>query len=170
MSGEFAKGSYVVYGKMGVCRLMDKQTMSFGGDSGEYYVLLPVSDDRSSVYVPCDNPNLMARLRTLLTPQQIGDILAGVDDSRLEWIDDRTERQATFRGIMGADDRLQLMRLIRCLYCKKQEKIAAGKRLSAMDEGYLQDAIRLVEEEFAIALDIPRNRVSEYIRSRIEGE
>lgn len=170
MSEELTKGCYVVYGKTGVCRLLDKQVMSFGNGSAEYYVLAPVSDERSSVYVPCDNPKLMERLRRLLKPQQITDILDGVDEGQIDWIDDRTERQVAFRQIVGSDDHLQLMRLIRCLYCKKQEKQAAGKRLSAMDESYLQDAVRLVEEEFAIALDIPRRRVGEFIRQHIEGE
>ena len=170
MGQEFAIGSHVVYGKTGVCLLTAKQILTVGGNSEEYYVLLPISDPRSSVYVPCANPLLTARLRPLLTREQIEAILDGVDDTSMEWLDDRTERQVAFRRIMGSDDRLQLIRMIRCLYCKKQEKTAAGKRLSTMDETTLQDAVRQLEEEFSTALGISRSGVSAYIRTRIEGE
>lgn len=169
MSQQFTKDSYVVYGKMGVCRVTDRQTMAVGGEKGEYYVLSPVSDARSSVYVPCDNPQLMGRMRPLLTTRQIETMLAGVDDRQIEWIDDRNERSAAFRAVVAAGDRQELMRLIRCLYGKKQEKLAAGKRLSTMDETMLQDCIRLVEEEFAIALEISRSEVASFIRQRLDG-
>ena len=168
MSQQVEKDSFVVYGKMGVCRVLDRQTMAIGGEKGEYYVLCPVSDERSSVDVPCNNPQLMGRLRPLLTREQIDAMLAGVDDRQIDWIDDRNERSTAFRAVVSAGDRQELMRLIRCLYRKKQEKVANGKRLSSMDEALLQDSIRLVEEEFALALDIPRNEVAPFIRQRLE--
>ncbi len=169
MSSGYAKDSFVVYGKMGVCRVMDRQTMTFGAaGSGEYYVLCPVSDSRSSVYVPCDNPELTGRLRPLLTARQIEDVLSGVSTEQQEWIDDRNTRQSVFRGILSAGDRQKQMRLIRCIYQKKQEKLAAGKRLSTMDETILQDAVRLVEEEFSLALDIPMSKVADYIQQRLD--
>jgi len=170
MGEEFKKDDYIVYGKTGVCRLVGKQTMSFGDGSGEYYVLAPIGDPASSLYVPCDNPLLMERLRPLLTKQQIEELLAGMDGTEQLWIGDRNERQSVFRRIIVGDDRLQQIRLIRCLHHKRQEKEMAGRRLSAMDETLLQDAVRLVEEEFSLALDIPRNKVSVYIIDRIGKE
>ena len=79
MNGSIQKGEYVVYGKVGVCRVVDRQQMSFGaGGGGEYYVLAPESDPHSSVYVPCGNRTLMERLRPLMTQQEIEDMLAKI--------------------------------------------------------------------------------------------
>ncbi|MBQ8683047.1 MAG: hypothetical protein IJ518_00845 [Clostridia bacterium] len=166
---QFAKGSYVVYGKMGVCEVLDRQVMAIGGEKGEYYVLGPVSDPRSSVYVPCDNVQLMGRLRPLLTHQEIEAMLDDVDNRQIDWVDDRNQRSAAFRAVVSSGDRQELLRLIRCLYRKKQEKVADGKRLSSMDETLLQECIRLVEEEFALALDIPQYEVGAFIRQRLDG-
>ncbi len=168
MSQQYENGSYVVYGKMGVCRVVEQKRMSFGGEVGDYYVLCPVSDSRSSVYVPCGNPQLMERIRPLLTREAIEVMLAGVDERQIHWIEDRNLRLQAFKEIQAAGDRQELMRLIRCLYKKKQEKAAAGKRLSSMDEMILGECIRLVEEEFALALDIPQSKVAAFIHQRLD--
>lgn len=168
MSEVFEKEQYVVYGKMGVCRVVDRQMLTFGGAKEEYYVLAPARDPRSSVYVPCANEALMARLRPLLTKDEIDDILSHVTQEDIPWTEDRGERASQFRAIIGGGDRRQIVRLVRCLYAKKQEKTAAGKKLSAADEAFLQECIRLVEEEFVLVLGITPAQVGDYIRERVE--
>lgn len=78
MCKQFAAGERVVYGKMGVCLVTDRQVMAFGGESEEYYILQPQRDPRSSIYVPCGNALLMAKLRPLLSKEEIDTILQGV--------------------------------------------------------------------------------------------
>ncbi len=168
MQESVKKGSHVVYGKIGVCRVEDKVTMSFGDRSGEYYVLYPVSDTRSAVYVPCDNTELTTRMQPLLTREEIDALLLGVEGECLDWIEDKDERRSAFREVLAQGDRRQLLLLIRCLFGKKQEKLAGSKRLSSADEMLLQEAVRLLEEEFSTALDIPRESVEKYIRQRLE--
>lgn len=167
MSEVFEKEQYVVYGKMGVCRVIDRQMLSFGGDKEEYYILSPVRDPRSSVYVPCANEMLMGRLRPLLTKAEIDDVLSSVTQADIPWTEDRGERTAQFRTIISDGDRRQIVRLVRCLYAKKQEKTIEGKKFSTADEMFLQECVRLVEEEFALALDISAEQVGNYIRERI---
>ena len=137
----------------------------FGG--GLYYVLSPIGDSRSSVYVPCDNPDLVARMRPLLSREEIDLLLSDADDVKIAWIDDRNERAALYRSITVGGDRRELIRLICCLMRKKQERLAAGKHLSTMDENVLQESIRLVEEEFSMVLGIPNREVDLYIQERL---
>lgn len=167
MSEIFEQEQYVVYGKMGVCRVIDRQKLAFGGEKEEYYILEPERDPCSSVYVPCANETLMARLRPLLTKGEIDDILSCVTQADIPWTEDRGERATQFRAIIGGGDRRQIVRLVRCLYEKKQEQLAAGKKLSAADEAFLQECIRLIEEEFVLALGITAEQVGDYIRERI---
>ena len=161
MKEQFPKDTYVVYGKMGVCRVADRRMMSFGADAQEYYVLCPQSDPRSSVYVPCQNEQLMARLQALLSKEEIDSLLS---EQEIDWIEDKNARASYFRGVLNQGDRRRLLQLIRCLYARKQEKIAEGKKLAAADEVTLQECVRQVEEEFSLVLQIPRNQVGEYIR------
>ncbi len=161
-------GQLVVYGKMGVCRVIDCTMMSFdAADKSEYYVLEPLRDKRSVVYVPCDNAMLMARIRPLLTRAEIDALLAGVSETEVAWVDDRVERASTFRRILGAGDRQQIVRMVHCLLHKRAEKAAAGKRLSGADEAVLQECMRLIEEEFSLTLEIPTEEVAAYIEHRL---
>ena len=163
MSDAAKIGTHVLYGKTGVCLVKEQTTMA----GGLYYVLSPVSDSRSSVYVPCGNVELMARMRPLLTREEIDGMLSDVDTVRLAWIDDRNERAMLYRTITGSGDRKELVRLLACLMRKKQERIAIGKRLSAMDENFLQECVRLVQEEFSMVLGIATKEVGLYIQERL---
>ncbi len=168
MSRPYENGQYVVYGKVGVCRVVDCCPMHFGGaGGGEYYSLAPQSDPKSLVYVPCDNEALMARLRPLMAKTEIDALLQDVTEEPVDWIEDRNERSSAFRRIVAEGDRRQIVRLIRCLNQKKQERAQKGKKLSGTDETMLQECVRLVDEEFSLALDIPRTQVGDYIRQRL---
>lgn len=168
MSGAAKIGTYVLYGKTGVCLVKEQTTMSYGAAGGGlYYVLSPISDGRSSVYVPCDNPDLVARMRPLLTREEIDSLLTDADEVKLAWIDDRNERAMLYRSVTGGGDRKELIRLLCCLFRKKQERAEAGKRLSTMDESTLQECVRLVEEEFSMVLGIPSGQVGSYILERL---
>lgn len=156
-------GAYVMYGKTGVCLIKEKTTMS----GGQYYVLAPISDSRSSVYVPCDNAALVARMLPLLTVEEIDGLLSCADEVRLAWIDDRNERGMLYRTILGGGDRKELIRLLCCLMRKKVERLEIGKRLSTMDENVLQECVRLVQEEFSMVLGIDKSEVGPYIQERL---
>lgn len=167
MAEGFQKDEYVVYGKVGVCRVVDHCEMTFGGENGEYYVLSPQSDPRSSLYVPCRNETLMARLRPLMTPREIDDLLDGVGEEPLPWPEEKNERSRLFRAA-AAGDRFLLVRLIRCLYERKRERAALGKRFASADETMLTECVRLLEEELSLSLGMPRSRVPAYIAEHIE--
>lgn len=164
-------GTHVLYGKMGVCFVKEITRMSCGSGSGdEYYVLAPVSDSRSSIYVPCANEELVTRMCPLLTRDEIDALLTGDGVSEMTWVDDRNERGTLYRSITSGNDRRALIRLIRCLCRKKEERQAAGKHLSSMDEGALQECVRLVEEEFSLVLSIPRRDVERYVEEHTVKE
>ena len=160
-------GTHVRYGKMGVCLVAEQKTITMGKESGLYYVLTPISDGRSSVFVPCDNEALVCKMCPLLTREEIDKILSEAEAERLNWIDDRNQRITFYRAVTNGGDRKLLIRLICCLYRKKQEKQEAGKRLSTMDESALQECMRLIDEEFSMVLGIHRTKVVDYILERL---
>lgn len=167
MNQSIAIGTYVLYGKTGVCLVQEQKIIKMGRESGLYYVLSPISDGRSSVFVPCDNAELVARMRPLLTHTEIDTLLSDADAERQLWIDDRNERSALYRRVTAEGDRRLLIRVICCLFRKKHERQEMGKRLSMMDESALQECMRLIDEEFSLVLDIPRDEVVNYILERI---
>jgi len=106
-------------------------------------------------------------MRPLLTREEINALLDDADTVRMDWVEDRNERAMLYRTVTGGGDRKELVRLLACLMRKKQERIAMGKRLSSMDENFLQECVRLVQEEFSMVLGIPEREVGPYIQERL---
>ena len=167
MSPSIAIGTHVLYGKTGVCLVQERKDMRIGKKSSFYYVLLPIGDGRSSVYVPCDNEELVARMRPLLTRDEIDTLLSDADMEQQPWLEDRTARSNLYRAVMADGDRRQLIRVICCLFRKKHERMEQGKRLSTMDDAALHECVRLIDEEFSMVLNIPSADVMDYILERI---
>lgn len=165
----FEKGTYVVYGKTGVCCVEGCEEMAFSGtDKAMYYVLRPHRDASSRVYVPRDNEMLMSRMRPIFTKEEIDDLLRGARLDEVEWIEDKNERMIQYRAILTQGDRRRLVCLVRRLFEVQSERVASGKKLSAADEQLLKECVRLVEEEFSIVLGISSQQVDKYIRTIVE--
>ena len=62
----------------------------------------------------------------------------------------------------------KLLLMIRCIYMKKRELLPLGKKLPTTDENTLKAAEKLVEEEFAYSLELPRTDVGKYIRRLLD--
>lgn len=61
-------GGYVSYRSDGVCKIIDIRKENFGvvGKDTLYYVLSPVSDEKSTFFVPVDNEALVSMMRKVL--------------------------------------------------------------------------------------------------------
>ena len=64
-------GDKVCYGTEGVCSIVRIQEMKVGGAKGKYYVLRPIYRESATVYVPLDNERLIARMRPVLSQQEL---------------------------------------------------------------------------------------------------
>ena len=69
----FEIGSYVMYRAEGVCKISDIRDESFGAIGGQekYYILSPLNDDKSTVYVPMGNDALLGMMRPLMSAEEI---------------------------------------------------------------------------------------------------
>lgn len=152
----------VVYGSTGVCRIVDIRREKFGSRTDrEYYVLCPVYGQGSTLYVPTDSPN--ARMRPILTPDEVHDLIDAMPDISDEWIGDDQVRKALFQEILQTCDQRGLIRLIRTVHRRRSELTEKGKGISSSDAEATKAAERLLQNEFAIALDIPPDQVVAYI-------
>ena len=163
MSYLYAIGDCVVYGTNGVCVIDDVRKLDYAGRN-DFYILKPISNKNSTYYVPVDCDDIDLRLRRTLSKQEIDLIIKSVKDEDTLWIDDKKKRNETFRQILKSNDQQKLLRLAGCIYQKKNELEADGKRLSSADETALQMAENAVNGEFGFVLGIEENSVGEYIR------
>lgn len=165
MEMAYKKGDHVRYGANGVCVVADIETMTSMDRRSikDYYVLRPVADSGTKIFVPLDNPALLGKIHAILTPAEIDEAIRQSARDPLPWLSDRNRRAEAFKDILKAAEALPLLQLCCCIHARRLHLSQEGKRLSGSDETILKQAERLVENEFAFSLNIPRAEVGAYI-------
>ncbi len=161
-------GETVCYAMQGVCEVKEITVRQIGRERKEYYVLQPVFDERSTVYIPADNENLLSNVRAVVSKQEVDDIISSLDDESVEWIDNDLERKEHFDRVIKKGNRKELLQIINMLYLRQEDLKAQKRHFHISDERFLKDAERLLHNEFAYVLDISPDEVAPYILSRIK--
>lgn len=162
----YEKGDFVNYGTQGICQVEDIRTIKPDrrSQAHDYYVLRPLHQDNASVFVPVDNQSLAARMRPVLSREEIEETIMSVKDQALLWVSDRKERTALFQKILIRRDERELLLLGSCLYTKAREN---PKGLSASDAQTLKKVESVIEQEFSFALQMHAQDVGAYIRKKL---
>ena len=161
-------GQIVLYGTEGACRISEICKMKVGHKREEYYVLHPIHREGSTVFVPLNNEALLSKMRPLLSREEIHELIDRVSLEEPFWIEDASERKVEYQRILLSTQREDLLRMIRALYQRRSQLRERGKHLRGSDEQMLRDAEKLLNDEFALVLEIKPREVPEYIQSRIK--
>jgi CarD family transcriptional regulator len=128
----------------------------------QYYVLKPLCNNTSTLFVPTANQQLVSKMRRILTEDEAEAILRDLPPCG-DWNDNKQERSEQFRAIITEGSCVELIRLIRLVRTHEQEQLAGGKRLHITDERFLKEAEKMICEEFSLVLHISRDEVLERI-------
>ena len=166
-----ALGQTVVYGTQGVCTVREISMLKLGKAKGEYYVLSPIDDPGSTVYVPTANEKLMSKLHPVLTGEEARAMIAEAVREPLEWIVSDNERKNVCDEIVKNGDRKQLLRMAGMLYRRREALKDQKKHFHNVDAQYLKTAERMLHGELAYVFGISADEAAEYIRRRAaEGD
>lgn len=160
--------SYVIYGDNGVCLVADKRKEKFAGVIREYYILKPINNDGATLFVPADNEELLAKMRSILSKEEILAIIHSLPGEQVEFEENNKIREAYYNDVFERGDRRELLLLIKSLYNHKKERKEEGKKLWTIDENAMKHAEKLVYEEFGTVLDIPQEEVVDFIIAEVE--
>ncbi|MCI8400743.1 MAG: CarD family transcriptional regulator [Lachnospiraceae bacterium] len=162
-------GEMVLYGAAGACRVKEICTKKFGdGQEREYYVLTPLHDGRTTLYVPVDNQALHAKMRKLLSAGELEELLLSVPREEEIWISDEKVRQETYRNTIKKADRRELIGMTKTLYNRRKQMMAAGRKLHVADERLYREAEKLLCDEFVVVLGLEASQVMPFILGRLE--
>ena len=163
----FKIGDHVVYGSKGVCAVADITQMKMPGAEMErpYYVLHPVWDAGARVYLPADSEK--AVIRKVITEEEGKQLIEEIPDIACLAVAEDKKREQDYKDVMRTCDCRRLISLIKTLAARKEERIAAGKKNTALDERYLRVAEHELYDELAIALNQSKEEVTVRVRSII---
>ena len=161
-------GALVVYGVEGVCQVSEIISQSFAGsdEMKDYYVMVPVHNSASKLYVPVDNERLTSKIMELLTYDQIIDLIDRCS-SYNEWIADNKARSRYYKEVLSSYDREKIFALARILYLAKCGKIPEVKKLYVMDEEILRRTSQILYSEISYVVDLSFEDVLPFIAGEI---
>ena len=88
----YNQGDIIVYTTTGLCRIDGIIDRVFNGEEKKYYILKPINDNRATLQVQFDNPITEIKLKTLLSKNEINDIINKVPSIEPFWIENENER------------------------------------------------------------------------------
>ena len=166
----FKVNDTVLYGSYSVCTITDIVSREFGGSPTDYYILKPVYDDKSTVFVPVKNDVLVSRMHKVLTADEIRELISTIPEEKSDWIENENERRTRYSEILHNGDRRELIGMIKSLYENREQLKEHKKRQHLSDERFFRDAEKLLYEEFAHVLDIRRDQVLPFILESIHTD
>lgn len=166
---KYTIGDTIVYGGNGVCKVSGIELKNMFGDGDEqYYVLTPLFiNQASTLYVPVNNEKMTSKIKPVISQREATELVKNIPNIKIEWIEDKNLRKNTFSHLINFGTREDIIGIINLINMHRDALTNEGKRLNMMDEKLLNDALRVMNGEFAVALGILPNEVPDYIHTAI---
>lgn len=157
------KGEYAVHWSGKVCRVEDITEMDFTGTKREYLILSPVRDKAEKIYVPTEKADTI--LRPVLTREAAEELIGRMREIEPLHIKDEKQRAQEYKNAFYSQDYINLVKIAKELYLRKEKRIQNGKSLPSRDAQMMALVEKTFEEEMAIALGVPAKEVREMIEA-----
>ncbi len=165
----FGVGEYIVYGQNGICKVEDiaKLDISGSGEDRWYYILVPERSRESKLFCPTDNNKVV--LRKIVTAKEAMEAIEEADSMEPLHVENDRMRDECYKSVMRSCEIKQWIKIIKTLIIRKKEREAAGKKITATDERYLNAAQEVLFTEVAIATGKDKEEVKELIISAVSA-
>ena len=169
----YQKGEFIIYGSKGVCEITDISTINLGSSKGMiksdknrlYYILCPMNDREGKVFIPVDSEKTI--MRRILSAEEAKELIEGISEIENLWVTDERQREQNYRQAIGSCDCRELVKVIKTLWERNQQRLAQGKKITAMDKKYFKIAEDNLYSELSLSLRIPQEQVRDYITEKV---
>ena len=164
----FETGQWVIYGVHGACRVIGREKQMVNRKRTEYLVLEQLSKADSRFYLPTGNPAALAKLKDVLSAQELEDMLHCADIRRDCWIADENQRKQTYKELLNGGERRALIQMVASLYRYREAQFAAGKKFHQCDDNFLHDAEKALSSEIALVMGKTLEEARNYLRETLK--
>lgn len=166
----FEIGEFIVYGHKGICKVEDITYLDMSGADKDrlYYVLLPVNTKGGKVYSPVDSGKV--ETRKMMTSEEATSLIDEIPEIEQLWVTSDKMREEQYKEAVNGCDCRQWIRIIKTLYMRKKERLAKGKKITAIDEHYLKLAENQLYGELSVALGKEKGEMESFIIQRISRQ
>ena len=161
----FNVGEKVMYSVNGVCEITEITEKVFGKTKMQYYVLKPLYNSNSTLFVPIENKNLTSKMKKLWTKDELDAILSEISKKEIKWNSNDVTRRDEFRNIISYGNVSEILEMIKAIWIQRREQIKKGRKFHISDEMCLKDAEKMIKEEIATVIGVEQEEVIPYIKN-----
>lgn len=159
----------IIYGNTGVCKITDitiPENISLEEDQ-LYYVLQPLNE----TYVVYTPVNTKAFMRLVISAEEAERIIDMIPTIQAEaYYNNRVHGLAEhYETVIKSYNCANIIELTMSIHAKKQIAEQQKRKFGLVDERFMKQAEELIYSEFSLALGIPKNKVPNYIASRVDA-
>lgn len=161
-------GDYVVKANTGICLISDiiMKRLSELSEEKEYYVLVPLDDERARLFVPTASD--ASNIRSALNEEEAWSLIKSIPDIEVRWIESDRMREKEYKDVMRSNDPVALVSIIKNLYIRNREREERGKKVTAVDDRYFKLAENTLYSELAHALGKDKKDMRAVISGTLE--
>lgn len=162
----FKIGDYVAHYKEGVCEVVGIGKIDMGSSDKEYYTLKPIYDAGGTVYTPVDNKR--GQIRDVITKEEAERLISQLPEIEIIGVSNEKQREGLYKEALLHNQCKEWIALIKTSYGRNKERLLAGKKTINVDERYMSIAEKFLYGELAVALDMPRDKVMDYVKRHLD--
>lgn len=159
----FSVGEYVACGSKGVCVVQDITTLKLPGvdQNRKYYILKPIYNAGTTVYVPLDSG--VDTIRAVLGAEEAKRLVEAYPSIPLLSIPNEKMFEQTYKECMKTGSCEEWAKVLKTINDRKEKRLSTGRRMTAVDAKYIHIVEDSLYGELAFALNIPREKMADYL-------
>ena len=164
----FHSGDFIIYGTNGVCQIKEICTSPFDPSSEQmYYVIKPLNAvGNSTIFTPVDNNRIL--MRKTLSPEEIDKLIHSMPNIQVIQAHNDRNRKDVYKTAIQKCDPVEYIKIIKTVGEIRSDLKNTKKRVPDSDIDFEQRAKHCLFSEFAFVLNIPFEKVDEYIQNKID--
>lgn len=141
-------GEKIMHRQAGACYIKQITDMDVDDVLKHYYVLEPLLDTKSCIYVSMDE-NKQKNIRPVIKPEELKNALSEADSNPMEWMENPKQRYVQFNKLIASFSFQDMLLTFQCLSAQKSES-----KLNANDEQSLTSVQKLLFSEMSVILNV----------------
>lgn len=161
----YQKEDKVIYGNVGVCKVLDVSELDFMDDHKLYYTLQPLYEESRTIYAPVEGHK--HTIRPIISKEEAEEFIEKLPDIEPGSYANEKERKEAYHDVILSGDMKKWASMIHFIYKKEQERAAKGQKISTHYMEEMKGVEKLLLGELAAALSMPVHQMKQFIVQKL---
>lgn len=162
----FKINDVVVYESRGVYKIQKIDMLDFLKTKEEYYIMHPVNNDGSTIYVRTDNDKVA--MRGVISKEKAEDFLSELPEMEVLYDQNDKVREKEYQSVLRSGECGRYFSMMKGIRKEQEKRSESGKKLSMNDDRNLHKVENILLVELSVVFNITVDQVKVKINDAIK--